>query len=158
MSTYTYSGFYNKQGYSNTNFTYTGSDIIKSFPIMYNTTFVVSTTSQTVVSFDVSCNAPPGCMLITTYLDISSNTSSSYSSSSTYYAIAVWALDGSGNYTYKNSSTTSGSPIYLLNYGNTYFNPSNFSFSSSTSNLTISLTKSSGGTPGTYGVSVLVLL
>jgi len=163
MSTYTYSGFYNKQGYSNTNFTYTGSDIIKSFPIMYNTTFVVSTTAassttSTTVSFDVSCNAPPGCMLITTYLDTSSNTSSTYSSSSTYYAIAVWALDGSGNYTCKNSSITTGSLKYLLNYGNSYFYPSNFSLSSSTSNLTISLTKSNSGTPGTYGVSVLVLL
>ena len=125
---------------------------------MYNTTFVVSTTAQTTVSFDVSCNAPPGCMLITTYLDISSNTSSSYSSSSTYYAIAVWALDGSGNYTYKNSSTTSGTSKYLLNYGNNSFYPSNFSFSSSTSNLTISLTNTSLNTLGTYGVSVLVLL
>ena len=72
----------------------------------------------------------------------------------------MWALDGSGNYTCKNSSITTGSPMYLLNYGNSYFYPnlSNFSFSSSTSNLTIYLKKSSSGTAGTYGVSVLVLL
>ena len=44
------------------------------------------------------------------------------------------------------------------NYGNNSFYPSNFSFSSSTSNLTISLTNTSLNTLGTYGVSVLVLL